>query len=233
MKAADGTGAPVAMRIARTLPAALAAAAFVTLVAGPAVLGYRVLTVLSGSMAPRIPTGAMIVSQPIDPATLRVGNVITYVSPGAEQIVLTHRVVEILEAGDEPLVRTRGDANSADDPWTARLRGGTVWRTTHVVPYVGSAMTALHRLNPRILLLWWLCAGAGSWTLRRIWRAPAGFAPGVPVSALVPPWPFVAAPSTTLVPAWPTSFSEPPHPGYSWLSGCAHHKARLPHTVRT
>lgn len=201
MKAADGPSVPVALRIARTLPAALAAAAFLTLVVGPAVLGYRVLTVLSGSMAPRIPTGAMILSVPIDPTALRVGDVITYVSPGAEKIVLTHRVVEILEHGDEPLVRTRGDANSADDPWTARLRGGTVWRTTHVVPHIGGAVTALRHLGLRVLLLWSVCASGCGWALRRIWRTPTDLvAPAH--TPVVPPWP-AATPGYALVPAWP------------------------------
>jgi len=200
MKAADGQRAPVAWRIARTLPSAVAAAAFVTLVVGPAVLGYRILTVLSGSMAPRIPTGAMILSQPIEPEALRVGDVITYISPGAEQIVLTHRVVEILERGNEPLVRTRGDANSADDPWTARLRGGTVWRTTHVVPYLGSAVTALHRLNLRVLVLWSVCATGCGWALCRIWRTPAGLVVDSHTAA-VPPWPATAG--YALVPGWP------------------------------
>lgn len=98
---------------------------------------------------------------------------------------------------------TLAAAGSADDPWTARLRGGTVWRTTRVVPYLGGAVTALHRLKPRILLLWSVCAVGCGWTLRRIWRTPTVIVPDTATSALVPPWLPPAAPSTVLVPAWP------------------------------
>lgn len=211
--AAAGTPA-LAIRALRGLPIALAAAIFVALVAGPALWEYRLLTVLSGSMEPRIPTGAMIVSQPIAPEDLRVGDIITFISPGPEQIVLTHRVIEIVEAGAEPLVRTRGDANSADDPWTARLHGGKVWRTTHVLPGIGKGVHALNRLPVRVLLLWALCGSACVWALRRIWRpehdrtseplgVPDAGPARRPLPAVVPVWAAAVPRGYALVPSWP------------------------------
>lgn len=161
-------------RVLCALPPALAVTALLALAVGPWILGYRVLTVLSGSMSPHVPAGALIVTRPAPAGDLRVGDVITYRSPGAQSIVLTHRVVELVEPGVEPLVRTKGDANDAVDPWTARLRGGTVWRTSLVVPFVGAALAGPLGRGLRMAALYGGVAACTVWALRRVWAgAPA------------------------------------------------------------
>ena len=147
----------------------LAGAAVVLAVVGigPLTGAYRLATVLTGSMAPGMPVGSVAVLAPEDPAAVRVGNVITFQSPTPDHRVVTHRVVEVVEGGHHPVVRTRGDANQSADPWSARLAGRRAWRRVAVVPYAGTAIRilrsqAVHRLTvhvvPVVLLVWMLAA---------------------------------------------------------------------------
>ncbi|HEX9993070.1 MAG TPA: signal peptidase I, partial [Acidimicrobiales bacterium] len=134
---------------------------------------YQLLPVLSDSMAPGMPAGALAVSVPVPVTTVRVGDVLTLRSPIGDHAVVTHRVIEVVEAGDHPVVRTRGDANEADDPWLARLDGERAWRVWAVVPKAGTAVTALRSVAPRLaftvvapvalvlLALVWIWAPAG------------------------------------------------------------------------
>src|SRR3989440_5959602 len=122
------------------LAAALLAVALVAL--GPLTGTYRVLTVLTGSMAPGMPVGSVAVVRPVDPASIKVGDVITYQAPLADHRVVTHRVVAVLESGPHPVLRTKGDANISPDPWTARLVGAPAWRRVAVLPSAGAGIRA-------------------------------------------------------------------------------------------
>lgn len=101
------------------------------------------LTVLSGSMAPSIPVGSVVVVRPVDPGTLEVGDVATYQTGPGEDALVTHRVVGI-DTGTTPATFTfQGDANrGADlDPVSADQIRGEVWFD---VPYLGAVRDALH-----------------------------------------------------------------------------------------
>ena len=121
-------------------------------------------------MAPGMPVGSVAVLAPEDPADVYVGDVITFQAPTPDHPVVTHRVVEILEGGHHPVLRTKGDANRSPDPWTARLAGGRAWRRVAVIPYAGTAIRilrseAVHHVTvqviPAVLLaamllaIWW------------------------------------------------------------------------------
>ncbi|HVL48637.1 MAG TPA: signal peptidase I [Candidatus Thermoplasmatota archaeon] len=71
--------------------------------------------VLSGSMEPTLAAGDVIFVGP--PTAVAVGDVITFQPFPAAKTLVTHRVVEILESDAGPRYRTRGDANTGDDPW--------------------------------------------------------------------------------------------------------------------
>ena len=139
----------------------LLAGAVLVLVAvglGPLTGTYRLATVLTGSMAPGMPAGSMAVLVPVDPAAVRVGDVITYEAPLPDHRVVTHRVVDIVAGGPHPVLRTKGDANAAADPWTARLSGSPAWRRVAVVPRAGTVIRALraapvHRATVRLIPL--------------------------------------------------------------------------------
>ena len=111
---------------------------------GPLTGQYRVVTVLSGSMKPTLAPGSMVISTKESVRDVRVGQIITFEAPVANHVVETHRVVEVVERGAHPVVRTQGDANSTPDPWAARLESGPVWVVQARVPMLGNAV---HRMR--------------------------------------------------------------------------------------
>lgn len=86
------------------------------LLAGVRLVGLQVFTVLSGSMEPAYPVGALIYVKEADCRTLKAGDVITFLLD--EDTVATHRIVEVVPDEAEPDVlrfRTKGDANDTED----------------------------------------------------------------------------------------------------------------------
>lgn len=133
-----------------TVVVVLAGAGAITLLGvGPRSGRYATLTVLSGSMAPTIAPGSVVIVRPIDLADLRAGDVIAFQAPIDGRPTVTHRVVEIERRGPRPLVQTRGDANSSPDPWKVALGPGRGWRVSHVVPEAGRAINLLTRPEVR------------------------------------------------------------------------------------
>ncbi|MDI3193570.1 signal peptidase I [Pseudarthrobacter sp. AL07] len=154
--AGASTGAPKASRFkaaARKTGSALttamlviALAAFLFLAVGPRVFGYHTSTMLTGSMAPLINPGDVVVTAPVPASDIKVGDVITYLIPVEDHRVETHRVTEVLTNADgTTAVRTKGDANNGVDPWTATLQGATVDRHVLTVPFAGQAIRALRQ----------------------------------------------------------------------------------------
>jgi signal peptidase I len=134
---------------------------------------YRTETALSGSMRPFFARGDLLVLTPEPLRDVRPGWVISYQVPVGDHHVQTHRVTRIVRGGDHPLVRTKGDANEAADPWVAKLHGTTAWRVRRVVPHAGQLIVWLrgplvHHLTlfvaPFLLGLVWIL---------RIWREPS------------------------------------------------------------
>jgi signal peptidase len=133
---------------------------------------YRTETALSGSMEPYFSPGDMLVVTPEPLREVRPGWVISYRIPLGDHHVQTHRVIEVVRGGDHPLVRTKGDANKAADPWVAKLNGPKAWRVRKVVPHGGQLIVWLRQpivryltlfLAPFLLALVWIV---------RIWRSP-------------------------------------------------------------
>jgi len=91
--------------------------------------------VLSGSMEPSIQTGSLLVTKPVDVASLREGDVVT-VDLGSDY--LTHRIVDASVPGDPQALVTRGDASDAnDDPIQ---RDWVVGVPVTSVPYLGHVL---------------------------------------------------------------------------------------------
>jgi signal peptidase len=132
---------------------------------GPHVFGYRVVTVLTGSMRGTANPGDLVVDVPVALSKVAVGDIITYETPTPDHHVVTHRVVQVVTAGTNPTVRTQGDANDAADPWTATLSGATAWKVKAVVPHAGAVIrfmragrvqVATTRFVPLLLAVFWL-----------------------------------------------------------------------------
>ena len=104
-----------------TLCLAFVAISVVVIAVAPSV-GWRVDTVLSGSMEPSIATGGIVVIGPVSAADVRVGDVISFT---ANNVNVCHRVIAIKE-GTPRQFTTKGDANDSPDPLPvsqANLRG--------------------------------------------------------------------------------------------------------------
>ena len=131
-------------RVASTLLMVLAVGAFLFLAVGPRILGYQTSTMLTGSMAPQINPGDVVVSVPTPVSGLKTGDVITYAIPVEDHRIETHRVIDIIRNDDgTTAVRTKGDANNGADPWTATLQDDTVHVHAATIPYVGTAIRTL------------------------------------------------------------------------------------------
>lgn len=162
----------VATAVRAVLVLSIAALLFVGL--GPRVGHYRVLTVLTGSMRPFARPGDLIVDRRVPLDKLRVGDVLTYQAPIEGNPVISHRIIEIVTPGLHPTVRTKGDANTAPDPWNATLGGGPGWRVAYVVPNAGRVIrflrsTNVHAATTRVMPI----ALAALW-LGLIWLSPGG-----------------------------------------------------------
>ncbi len=84
--------------------------------AGVRLAGFRVFTVLSGSMEPAYHTGSLIYVKEADYTGLESGDVITFMLD--EETIATHRIVEVVPDKTDASVlwfRTKGDANEAVD----------------------------------------------------------------------------------------------------------------------
>ena len=82
--------------------------------------GYRVCTILTGSMEPTLPTGSTIVVHTVDPADLQVGDVITFSSrdPSIAGMTNTHRIIALeTDSTGTPCFVTQGDANPVEDSY--------------------------------------------------------------------------------------------------------------------
>lgn len=111
---------------------ALLAVCLLAWAAVPRLAGWIPTTVASGSMEPRILTGDVVVSMPIDGAEVGSGQVVLVDDPATAGSLLLHRIVE-REAGG---LRLQGDANRQPDRLLvddAAVRGVAVLR----VPFIG------------------------------------------------------------------------------------------------
>lgn len=132
-----GVGQLDTKRVARLLGALLLigfVAPFVV-TAVPATVGADAsYVVLSGSMEPSISPGDAVIVEDVPASAVERGDVITF-STG-EAVPTTHRVVEVVERGDERAFRTKGDANEEPDPGVVRaedVRGELLF----VIPLIG------------------------------------------------------------------------------------------------
>ena len=78
----------------------------------PVTGNIKLLTVLSGSMEPKIHTGSLIFIKP--ESDYNIGDVVTR-QTDEENVTITHRIIEKKESDGQKIFRTKGDANNAED----------------------------------------------------------------------------------------------------------------------
>ena len=111
------------------------------LLVAPRIVGLQVYTVLSGSMEPHYHVGSIIYTKKVDPATLEVGDAISFLL--AENTVATHRIIEVLPDENNPDVyrfRTKGDNNDIPDTTPVHCNNvlGKVVGTVPLLGYVSN-----------------------------------------------------------------------------------------------
>lgn len=103
--------------------------------------GWRVDALSSGSMAPQLKEGSLVITRPVGPETVRVGDIITFLPslPGEDPI--THRVIAI-EHNSPLQFLTKGDANTGGDPASVPEQN-LLGRVSLHIPYLGYAVEFL------------------------------------------------------------------------------------------
>jgi signal peptidase I len=129
---------------------ALAAPALAVL--APGALGYRSFTVMSGSMAPAIAAGDVVVTRPMAPRQAEPGDIVTFRDPQREDRLLTHRVQRSVATADVVTFDTRGDANDASERWSVPA-DGRIGRVVYVVRWAGFVAQPAGTPVGRLLLI--------------------------------------------------------------------------------
>ena len=97
--------------------------------------GFMMFRVVTGSMEPTIPVGALLIAQDVDIQTVNLGDIICFRTQEAAiwGEIVTHRVVHVMEMADGAAVfRTRGDANLVVDTYLvdqSNFVGKVIWHT--------------------------------------------------------------------------------------------------------
>jgi signal peptidase len=144
-------------RLLSHLPSRLAAAAatlIVAVAAVPLITPIRTQIVVSGSMAPNIPMGALILTTPIG-GVAAPGDVILFPHPLGPTTVV-HRVVAVEQGALDSNYVTKGDANAREDGWRISVptASGRVVATIPLLGYAfGVARLPAARLALGLLIL--------------------------------------------------------------------------------
>lgn len=139
--------------------------------AGPLAIGDRSFTVRSGSMTPAIETGDVVVTEPISPLSVHVGDIVTFRDPEGSGKLFSHRVQSVQPGGEDVHFITRGDANTSTEHWNVPS-DGSVGRVVYRIPKIGYALMWTGTVPARVALIV-IPALLLCWTgLTRIWRTP-------------------------------------------------------------
>jgi signal peptidase len=109
--------------------------------------GHPILTVLSGSMAPTIKTGDVIVDNGLTATQanqLHVGQIISFREQTGSSTFETHRIVSVVHQGSQVLYETKGDANNAPDG-SLRPASNVVGVYATSIPRAGYFLSNLHK----------------------------------------------------------------------------------------
>ncbi len=106
--------------------------------------GYRIFTIITGSMEPEYKVLDVIVSKERSPENIEVGDDVVYLGEegGFENKVVTHRVIKIDDSGDELIFHTQGIANHQEDPpITSDQVYGVVLFKSHTLSFISKVVS--------------------------------------------------------------------------------------------
>lgn len=110
----------------------------------PAVFGYQLFYVMTGSMEPMYSSGDLLLGRSVEPETLQVGDVVTYEGESGELSgkMITHQIVSIQTQAGERIFVTQGLANQEpDQPIT---QDAIQARIIGKIPLLGQALTLIN-----------------------------------------------------------------------------------------
>lgn len=96
--------------------------------------GRQLYIIGGGSMEPTIPLGSLIIVTPVDIRTITVGAVITLRAPNG--VVVTHRVIRVVDMEGGRFFETKGDANNSADGELVPARA-VIGAADGLLPYAG------------------------------------------------------------------------------------------------
>jgi signal peptidase I len=162
---------PAAARLVGKALVATVVLGLLTLVVGPRLYPFESFYVRSGSMAPGIPVGALVVATRASADQLGVGDVIVFERPDQPGTMVTHRIVAVEETQAGRDFVTKGDANADPDPWRVPARG-TGWQARYSFARAGFMVGWVHTAVSRRGWLGGVAIAAAVYALVCIWRDP-------------------------------------------------------------
>ena len=132
-------------------------------------LGFRSLTVMSGSMEPTLGVGDVVIERQVAPLDVRVGDIVTFRDPNEQSTLITHRVRSVKVHDGTVDVVTKGDANNTVEHWSIPVDGQLGLVVVHV-PKIGYALVWASGRTGRIALIAIPGVALGIIELLRIWR---------------------------------------------------------------
>lgn len=143
--------------------------------------------VLTASMTPALAPGDAVVVAERDPATIREGDVITFLR-GDGEVPVTHRVVGVVDSGGEVAFETKGDANDDVDAGLVPA-GNVIGVVLLTIPYIGYVIqfaNSEYGFLALIVLPFGLLVVNEAWTFyRRSKAAGVSFADEAPAETAV------------------------------------------------
>jgi signal peptidase I len=164
----------MASRVLRQLGVALLVLIIINLCAVlvGAALGYRAVTIRSGSMTPTFHVGAVVLDRSVSPMQVRPGEIVTFRDPNLGQQLVTHRVISMHRSGLRVDFVTKGDANVVTEHWDVAV-SSHIGREILLLPSVGKILADVSLPVVRVVALAVLAVWLAVVGLRWIWRDPA------------------------------------------------------------
>ncbi len=110
---------------------------------------FKIFTVSSGSMKPKIKTGSLVVVRPLN--KYFVNDIITVKTKDPKKTV-THRLINIKKEGEFTIFETKGDANNAKD-FEKIYQKDIIGKVLFSVPYLGYPISYSKTLQGLIFMI--------------------------------------------------------------------------------
>jgi signal peptidase I len=114
--------------------------------------GRTTLIIGGGSMEPTLQLGTAVVVEPVAPADIHVGDIVSLRSGSTLQAIFTHRVTRIVPRDGTVWIETKGDANKNVDP-SITSTANVIGRVSMTIPYAGYLLALLSAPSGIIFVL--------------------------------------------------------------------------------